>query len=257
MKISYSIISFLLVLTLSGCFLDGDSGKDGTDGMDGIDGIDGQDGLDGSDGADGIHCWDLNENGENDADEDLNQDGAWNVLDCSPTESAAQNTDVTLNHEHICAAFANLGQYPTGCPSENHAKPQGELQQILFLIDDGEGGAVSCAPPPNNGILSVQPKNGAYYWTLEGGYIAHITTVAAIDELNDDVCFNSCLADTECVASWALSASNPRVQAYTCHHFYHSDTISQWQHRCAEDISDCAARAGALEFSQRWSAICP
>lgn len=48
----------------------------------GADGTDGANGLDGTDGTDGVNCWDLNANGAADAEEDINQDGNFNALDC-------------------------------------------------------------------------------------------------------------------------------------------------------------------------------
>lgn len=36
----------------------------------------------GRDGNDGLSCWDLNGNGVSDLQEDINQDGVWNALDC-------------------------------------------------------------------------------------------------------------------------------------------------------------------------------
>jgi len=61
---------------------DGASGPPGAPGIDGIDGIDGQDGVPGIDGMDGINCWDTNGNGSNDSNEDTNDDGLFNSLDC-------------------------------------------------------------------------------------------------------------------------------------------------------------------------------
>jgi hypothetical protein len=48
----------------------------------GVPGADGEDGVDGVDGTPGANCWDLNLNGENDPEEDVNQDGVWDTLDC-------------------------------------------------------------------------------------------------------------------------------------------------------------------------------
>jgi len=45
-------------------------------------GCEGDDGNNGAAGADGISCWDLNENGVGDPEEDLNGDGVVDVLDC-------------------------------------------------------------------------------------------------------------------------------------------------------------------------------
>src|SRR6056297_2212910 len=62
-----------LLLSLGGC-----SGDDGDDG---------EDGLAGAPGTDGISCWDLNQNGVADANEDTNNDGVVDVLDCQQPPS--------------------------------------------------------------------------------------------------------------------------------------------------------------------------
>lgn len=242
MKISKSICLILITGLLAGCPLDGDKGSLGVNGVD---------------GADGINCWDTNSNRIDDQEEDINRDGIFNTKDCSSSLDSKQNIDVTLNHQHICEAFANLGQYPPGCPSDTHTKPAGTLRQIEFLIDSGAGYAVSCDHEPNNGLLSAIPKNGAYSWSLEGGFIASVTTVSALDELENNACFEICNADSECIASWAVYSSDPGATSFECHTFHHSDTVGNWERSCAADLSDCAARAGALEAAQRWSTICP
>ncbi len=59
----------------------------------GCSGDDGDDGNDGSPGADGINCWDLNENGVADPEEDLNGDGVVDVQDCNALASGAYETE--------------------------------------------------------------------------------------------------------------------------------------------------------------------
>ena len=66
----------LLAFTVVGC----EDGKDGADGAAG---------TPGTDGAAGINCWDLNENGIQDPNEDLNGDGLVDVLDCNALASRA------------------------------------------------------------------------------------------------------------------------------------------------------------------------
>ena len=61
------------ILALGGC-----SGDDGDDGVAG---------APGADGADGISCWDLNENGIADPEEDINGDGTVDVFDCQTPPS--------------------------------------------------------------------------------------------------------------------------------------------------------------------------
>ncbi len=65
----------LLAITLAGC--EGDDGAPGADGVDGAAGID------------GFSCWDLNENGVADPDEDLNGDGVVDTQDCNAYSSGA------------------------------------------------------------------------------------------------------------------------------------------------------------------------
>ena len=60
----------------------GPQGTSGAQGVTGSQGIQGNTGANGATGAAGIHCWDLNNDGINDAAEDINSDGFWNSLDC-------------------------------------------------------------------------------------------------------------------------------------------------------------------------------
>jgi hypothetical protein len=63
--------------------LQGEQGPTGLTGSAGKDGANGTDGVDGAQGAAGISCWDLNGNNTQDASEDVNNDGAFNALDCT------------------------------------------------------------------------------------------------------------------------------------------------------------------------------
>ena len=239
---AFKQISLILVgcLMLTGCPLEGDDGRSGAVGID------------------GINCWDKNSNRVDDPEEDINGDDSWDAKDCLALTQSAQNPSVELNHQHICEALVNLGQYPEGCPSAVHAIPSGTLTKIPALLDSGSGYSVSCDFEPNNGLLSVVPKNGKFYWSLEGGYIAKQTTIEVVDELTNDACFNLCDADPECVASWAQANLEGGATAYTCSIFYHSDTVANWERLCSTlEIANCSAFDGALEFDDRWSAICP
>jgi hypothetical protein len=60
----------------------GDMGAIGPQGPPGEIGPEGPQGEPGQDGADGLHCWDLNADGECDSDEDKNNDGLCDALDC-------------------------------------------------------------------------------------------------------------------------------------------------------------------------------
>ncbi|WP_164732878.1 hypothetical protein [Flagellimonas marinaquae] len=64
------------------------SGEDGETGPQGPAGAAGVAGTDGADGADGISCWDLNGNGVGDAEEDVNNDGNFDAMDCQGADGA-------------------------------------------------------------------------------------------------------------------------------------------------------------------------
>jgi hypothetical protein len=295
MKILKTTCVLLLAITVSGCNLEGDNGdpgltgppgpqgpagidgkdgkdgKDGVDGQDGvdgaagingrdgkngIDGVNGNDGLDGIDGADGINCWDLNRDGTNDANEDENKDGIWDTNDCLARLPPVQNVNVTLNHHHLCRALANLGEYPSGCPSRVHTPPVGTQTQMsnktFFIKPDGN--YASCGLPPNNGLLSIEETSGIYYWKLEGGFMSNKRLVATLDELSANVCYESCKLDPNCVASYTEEHPNSNLSSYDCYQFHHSDTVGTWSHLCGNSANDCIL---SLAATQKWSVTCP
>jgi len=78
--------AFLLLVLSFGLGLAGCEGDDGAPGQDGADGADG---TPGTPGADGQACWDLNNNGVGDPEEDINGDGVVDVYDCNAFASGA------------------------------------------------------------------------------------------------------------------------------------------------------------------------
>ena len=76
--------AFLLVVLGLGLGLTGCEGDDGAPGVAGVDG---------ADGTNGQACWDLNNNGIGDPDEDLNNDGVIDVFDCNAFASGAYEID--------------------------------------------------------------------------------------------------------------------------------------------------------------------
>jgi hypothetical protein len=197
---------------LADCPIDGDKGKLGI-------------------GTDGFNCWDRNSNQTNDPEQDINGDNFWSVDDCVPQKQITQNPDVELNHQHFCEAFATLSQYPVGCPSAANSNPAGTLTEISAMLDDGTGQvAVSCDFAPNNRLLSLELKNEAYYWNLEGGFIANAIVITLEDELGSNSCFDLCQSDAECVASLAKSRQLPSANiVYDCSIFHHSDTVQPYE----------------------------
>ena len=79
--------AFLLLVLSLGLGLAGCEGDDGAPGRDGADG------TNGADGADGQACWDLNNNGIGDPEEDINGDGVVDVYDCNAYASGAYEID--------------------------------------------------------------------------------------------------------------------------------------------------------------------
>ena len=79
---TFLLLVFALGLGLAGC-----------DGKDGAPGSDGANGSDGADGSDGQACWDLNNNGIEDPEEDINGDGVVDVYDCNAYASGAYEID--------------------------------------------------------------------------------------------------------------------------------------------------------------------
>ena len=69
----------------------------GCEGDDGAPGVAGPAGADGADGADGISCWDLNQNGIADPEEDTNGDGVVDVLDCQASEPEGVGNTIAGN----------------------------------------------------------------------------------------------------------------------------------------------------------------
>jgi len=61
----------------------GAQGPQGPQGLQGPPGADGAPGAPGADGEDGLNCWDLDGDGIQDPEEDINNDTFWNALDCA------------------------------------------------------------------------------------------------------------------------------------------------------------------------------
>jgi len=100
-------IAVLALLTLGLVACEGDDGSDGAPGAAG---------TDGAAGADGISCWDLNENGIKDPEEDVNGDGVVDVYDCqSPT---GDYTPVGLHKGYFSENPYTGGESCMGCHGE-------------------------------------------------------------------------------------------------------------------------------------------
>ncbi|MBO0331049.1 collagen-like protein [[Muricauda] lutisoli] len=123
----------------------GDKGETGPQGEQGIAGVDGANGSDGVDGADGASCWDLNGNGVGDADEDINDDGNFDALDCQGTDGVDGNAnvqifDIDVTDSSGSSLLFNIPIDPAALP--NYA--------MLFYLKN-LGGLVYSVPGPMDG----------------------------------------------------------------------------------------------------------
>lgn len=123
----------------------GEDGEQGIPGEDGTDGINGVDGADGADGADGISCWDLNGNGAGDAEEDVNNDGNFDALDCQGADGVDGNSNVN-DYDFLLTEFT--GPQFTVNLIEGSAF-EGDINNYAFLyyIRDQPGNWISVPAP--------------------------------------------------------------------------------------------------------------
>ncbi|MCG8673676.1 MAG: hypothetical protein MI867_30085 [Pseudomonadales bacterium] len=241
MNLIKTVTLLVLSLVLAGCPLDGDDGSSGTAGPTG---------AQGPTGEAGINCWDINENGLDDPDEDTNKDGEWGVGDCRMSNAGEQHPDAQYNFQHFCEAFANLGQYPQGCPSNAHVTPTGTLTAMIPGQFDGSYNTCS--------DLSISVDGDFAYWSLDNGFIASSQVLQISDR---DLCRSTCESDPDCVASeWHLRAG---VGSGDCQIYYHSDSLSQpYQRECGINIPSAGLTAAevcllALGSDTVWHAQCP
>ncbi|MEI8646393.1 hypothetical protein P4S60_18380 [Pseudoalteromonas sp. Hal040] len=214
----------------------------------------------------GINCWDTNGDRVNDQSEDVNFDGQWNAADCQAAQATSQNHDAEFNHQHICEALANLGQYPQGCPSAAAVPPSGTLTKLYEntsanWYDDGANGYTSCNTAPNDGLLKIVTRDDLAFFEAEEVFIASVTRLERANETLNDTCYNTCNSDPKCVASLARTVTSSDGQAMDCVIFYHSDTVANYERVCGANTSVdvdardiCRISSGA---QNRWSARCP
>jgi hypothetical protein len=144
---------------------------------------DGHDGDVGDVGTHGVDCWEAVKGGKT-------------VKDCIPSPDA-RNPDTKYDFASFCEAFKSLGQYPNGCPSKSHVKPQGDLELIQASDFDDQGKTLSDLSITKE---STEPEA---YWTFKKGYIRNKLYMAARESSKcEDVCKN----DDNCAAAWCDSS---------------------------------------------------
>ncbi|EPN4980128.1 hypothetical protein ACT0HR_003516 [Vibrio alginolyticus] len=232
------LICFAAML-LSGCPLDGDNGTVGPQ------------------GEAGISCWDINGDGVQDASEDVNGDGQFTAADCQALTSIEQHPEAKFNFKSFCDAFANLGQYPDGCPSAAPTLPTGSLVRIIgdqFADNNRDPEFIESL---QSALLSIRVDGSVAYWSLHNSYVVDQFSFSAAD-LNDP-CKTACEGDGLCVAAYAVK--NSGATSYTCNVFHYSDTLTvPWEGFCGVDTGNLSAADSCgdnVGDGFRWYALDP
>jgi len=127
-------------------------------GCDGDDGAAGAAGAAGASGTDGFSCWDLNQNGVGDPDEDLNGDGSVDILDCREplpgtaiAVTGAVSTDIGPLDRFSEVYFMPVGGAP-GSEIDADIDTDGS-----YMIELGEGDYIAVASRPGYEDVIVDP----------------------------------------------------------------------------------------------------
>lgn len=212
MEIKIAIV-LLCTLTLAGCPLDADDGQTGAQ------------------GEQGLSCWDLNNDGINDPDEDINADGNFTTADCNFQVSvkAEQHPEAKFNFKSFCDAFANLGQYPDGCPSATPTLPTGTLVTILNGLFADNNNDPSEIESNQSALVSIRIDGHYAYWKFNNAFV--VDQFDFPSNANDRVCKLTCESDNLCVAAYAHKFGSGA--SFSCSIFHYSDTLSAgWEGIC-------------------------
>ena len=169
---------------------------------------DGEDGQNGLPGADGLSCWDANNNGNADPEEDLNQDGNFNALDCTGA-NGAKGFNGLYGTEGISCWDTNVigvgddeedlnqdgnfdAQDCQGTNGENGAdgincwdtNGNGVADAEEDVNEDGNFNAMDCQGA--NGDDGDDGENGTSCWDTNGNGVGD-----ADEDLNEDGNFNA------------------------------------------------------------------
>ena len=204
--------------------------------------------LSGEQGPPGISCWDLDEDGVADSDEDLNKDGVVDVLDCRPAEVYQQPTERTWYVASEVLLFASQQADPTG--------DWGLLEHDMGLytcgtnpLDIDESCVEDPAPDPC-GLWywdkALEPGSGSdeLFWSLRPtrGYeysvqvVQDYNTAGTPFDPTDDAfgwhnCLNSCLNDAQCVgASITESGENALACRLIAKTQFDDPVVDEYEH---------------------------
>jgi hypothetical protein len=169
--------------------------------------------LSGEQGAPGISCWDLDEDGVADTDEDLNKDGVVDVLDCRPAEVYQPPTERTWYVASNALLFASQQADPTGDWGYEH-------DMNLYTCNPSDDIDELCVPDPapdpcglwywdkevfsgsTDELWSLRPTRGYQYSVQKlQDYNSGGTEDPTDDSFGWENCLAGCLADTQCVGA--------------------------------------------------------
>jgi len=149
MKTCKVLIMFMLAGTIGLVSCSGDDGEQGPQGVPGKDGTNGTNGVDGTDGTNGISCWDLNGNGTGDADEDINQDGNFDGLDCQGVDGT-NGIDGNANVQQFFYDITLFGNYSNLTLDLLNIVDQPANYAFIYYLTDFDGKAYSIPGPLYN-----------------------------------------------------------------------------------------------------------
>ncbi|HOW51530.1 MAG TPA: hypothetical protein PLV42_05735, partial [bacterium] len=152
----------------------GETGPRGPIGLTGATGPAGATGATGAKGTNGLACWDLNGDGTKDADEDINKDSVWDVLDCrgeagtdgadgpaGPTGSDGKNVAVKTTDEEPGDNCPHGGKkIESGADdNDNGTLEAGEIDaKETYYICNGEAGTDGLSG--HNALVAVDDQVG-------------------------------------------------------------------------------------------------
>jgi OmcA/MtrC family decaheme c-type cytochrome len=197
MKTKWTMAATILLaafLGLAGC--EGDDGKDGAPGV-------------GTDGDDGISCWDLNGNGVADPEEDVNNDGVVDALDCQgpgivtlPLETcavchgegsfasapAAHEIDREISYTVLTPPTADGDDLVVAFDIRVNGAPYDFLTLVQrTVIFQGIDGEYTRNQLPNNSHTFLESVvNGVYTFRIPGGTLLNGVPVNPSDFVGTD-----------------------------------------------------------------------
>ena len=166
--------NFMVVASLALVGCQGQDGADGMTGMPGMNGVNGTDGTNGTNGtngaagADGLHCWDLNGDGVEDAAEDINNDAAWDTLDCQPAigrEVITGSTTLVMAFQQTLNLTCPTGKLPYGGGHSLVAANNSVNVDAMVTVS---------RPTANGWMIHAHGDNAgtpAYTWRIDGWVI--------------------------------------------------------------------------------------